>query len=198
MARPLATQRDIIVIGASAGGVEALSRLLAKLPATLPASILVVLHRAPEHPSHLVQVLARATKLTVAKAADGGMLQHGVCYLANTDQHLSLGPGPRLRLVANGFYRAHNIDSLFGSAAINAGARVIGVILSGILKDGAFGLRLIKDAGGTTLVQSPEEAAYDDMPLNALHLDRSVDFVGNLHELAAKIQDLTAAAAETT
>lgn len=193
MLQPGFGPHDIVVIGASAGGVEALRHLLGRLPGDLPASVLVVLHRSPEHVSHLAQILARATKLSVTMAKNGEPLKHGVCYLADTDQHLLVGPGLRARLVQDGFYRAHNIDALFCSSAINAGARVVGVVLSGILKDGAFGLRLIKDAGGVTLVQDPAEASYPDMPLNALQIDGTVDMVGTLEEIAARIRDLAGA-----
>lgn len=192
MTHPHSVHHDVVVIGASAGGVEALSHLLSKLPADLPACLLVVLHRPVQGLSHLVQILARATKLSVVLAKSGDPLTHGVCYLADPTQHLTLGVGGLVRILPNGFYRTHNIDALFCSTALNVGARAIGVVLSGMWKDGAFGLQLIKDAGGATLVQSPSDSICADMPSSAIEQAGSIDFVGSSDALAAKICELVA------
>jgi two-component system chemotaxis response regulator CheB len=98
-----------------------------------------------------------------------------------------LGPDLRVHLLPNGFYRAHNIDALFCSLARRAGSRTIGVVLSGLLKDGTLGLKAIKEAGGVALVQSPGEAAYPDMPRSAIEHNGDIDLVGPVGELAAEI-----------
>ena len=151
---------DIIAIGASAGGLAAISRLLAQLPADLPASVLVVLHRPPEQISSLREILTRKTCLHVVLARENEPLQHGTCYIGEPHRHLTLGPDSRLHLLADGFYRGHCIDALFCSLARHAGKRTIGVILSGALKDGSLGLKAIKEAGGSVMVRVRERPIF--------------------------------------
>lgn len=186
-----ASARDIVAIGASAGGIEAVSKLLRALPGDLPAAVIVVLHRSPEHRDHLLAVMQRATSLKVMPPRNGEMLRRGVCYVPFSDQHFTLGANGEIRVWPNGYYRAHNIDALFCSLAVNAPKRSIGVVLSGILMDGSFGLRMLKDAGGCALVQDPDEAGFSDMPLSALRNDGSIDFVGPVDALARRICELT-------
>jgi two-component system chemotaxis response regulator CheB len=166
-------QRDLIVVGASAGGVQALQRLVADLPPELPASVLVVLHMMSSGTSVLDSILGRAGELPVTKAVDGEPLERGHVYVAPPDHHLllrggsiHLSNGPR----ENGHRPA--VDPLFRSAARAYGSRVIGVVLSGTLDDGTDGLRLIKARGGATVVQDPDDATYGDMPRSA------IEFVG--------------------
>lgn len=161
--------RDIIVIGASADGVQMLQELVRPLPADLPAALFVVLHVGAGGALVLPSILSRAGKLPADLARDGEKVRHGRIYVAPADFHLLLGPrgvrvthGPR----ENGFRPA--IDPLFRSAARTYGGRVVGVVLSGMLDDGAFGLREIVDRGGVGLVQDPFEATYPDMPRAAL------------------------------
>lgn len=182
--------RDIIGVGASAGGVAALTQLLSGLPEDLPATVLVVLHRSPDNTSFLPDILRRSSKLKVSIAQDGDPLLHGRCYVGTTNNHLILGKDQRIHFVPDGFYRSHNIDVLFCSLARQAGTRSIGVILSGLLKDGAMGLKAIKEAGGRALVQCPEEAAYRDMPESAIALVGTVDYVGPISSLALEIRRL--------
>ncbi len=180
-------RRDVVAIGASAGGIESLCRLLEALPSNLPAIVLVAQHRPIHRESRLRQVLSRHSPLPVEVVHDKQELRHGVCYIGQPSRHLLIGPGLRSILLEDHFYRSHNIDALFNSLALHAGPRTIGVILSGLLKDGAQGLAAIKQAGGIALVQSPEEAAYGDMPRAALKLMGQVDLVGPLDALAAAI-----------
>jgi two-component system chemotaxis response regulator CheB len=152
------THPDIIAIGASAGGIDPICALLSRFPADLPAAVLVVLHRSPSRRSHLASVIRAHAHMRVRIAEDGAVLEPGICLVSPPDRHLTVTPGLHIQLAHDSFYRAHNIDVLFNSLARCAGPRCIGVILSGLLKDGALGLKAIKEAGGTTLVQSPSEA----------------------------------------
>jgi len=181
---------DIVAIGASAGGVEAVTKLLHALPRAFPACILVALHRSPFKISDLHHVLSRKTKLQVVVPQGGEQLRQGICFVGKPDRHITVGPDLRIHLLANTFYRAHNIDALFCSLARHAGARTIGVVLSGMLKDGTLGLKAIKDTGGIALVQSPEEAAYPEMPRSAIEHDGHVDLVGPVEVLAKEIINL--------
>lgn len=178
---------DIVAIGASADGVQAVASLLERFPHNLPASILVVVHRPVERVSHLHTILARHLKLHVVVPQEGQQLKRGFCFVSEPHQHLTIGPDLRVHLLPDSFYRGHNIDALFSSLARHAGTRTIGVILTGMRKDGALGLRAIKEAGGVALVQSPEEAAYAEMPHSAIETAGQVDLVAPIDALAREI-----------
>lgn len=162
-------KRDIIVIGASAGGVETLRELVKTLPVGLPASIFIVLHISSRSPSLLASILNRARKLPVVTASDGDEIEHSKIYVAPSDRHL-LVERDRVRVVRGPKENRHRpaIDPLFRSAASSFGSRVIGVVLSGTLDDGSAGLSSIKKCGGIAIVQDPNDALYPEMPLNAL------------------------------
>lgn len=162
-----------MVVGASAGGIEALRRLCAGLPPGLPAAVLVVLHVSPRSPSLLAEVLGRNAGLPVRAARDGEDILPGRVYVAPPDRHL-LVAGGRLSLTQGPRENWHRpaIDPLFRSAARLGGPRVAGIVLSGSLDDGTAGLAAVKACGGVAIVQTPEEALFPDMPLNAI---RSVD-----------------------
>jgi two-component system chemotaxis response regulator CheB len=166
-------QRDLIVVGASAGGVQALQRLVADLPAELPASVLIVLHTMSSGTSVLDSILGRAGELPVTRASDGERLERGHVYVASPDRHLLIR-GPQIHLSQGPRENGHRpaVDPLFRSAARAYGARTIGVVLSGTLDDGTDGLRLIKERGGATVCQDPEDATYGEMPRSA------IEFVG--------------------
>ncbi|MDX6210381.1 MAG: two-component system, chemotaxis family, protein-glutamate methylesterase/glutaminase [Frankiales bacterium] len=159
----------VVVMGASAGGVEALKLLVSGLPKDLPAAVLVVLHLAPGGPSVLPQILARHTDLAVVVAEDGQQLSPGTIYVGPPNRHLELHERT-VRLTQHPPQDHHrpSIDRLFVSAAESAGPRAIGVILSGCLDDGTLGLAAIVRNGGSALVQDPQTAAYPDMPASAL------------------------------
>jgi two-component system chemotaxis response regulator CheB len=182
--------KDIIVIGSSAGGVEALRRLCASLPVDLPAAVLVVQHLSPSARSVLPQLLARAGPLPAATPSDGDILQQGRIYVAGPDHHLLLRPGHML--VRRGPFENRTrpaVNPLFRSAAIAYGARVIGVVLTGLLDDGTDGLIAIKAVGGTSVVQDPEDAEWPSMPRNALKRDH-VDHAVKLDDMGALLSRL--------
>ncbi len=164
-----AGRRDLVVIGASAGGVETLKQVVADLPADLNAAVCVVLHIAPESPSALAEILRRSGPLPCHPAREGERLELGQIVVAPPDHHLviedrhvHLTLGPR----ENGHRPA--VDVLFRSAAAAGDGRVVGVVLSGTRDDGAAGLATIKANGGATIVQDPEDALYAGMPTSAL------------------------------
>ena len=164
-------KRDIIVIGGSAGSSAVLQRVMNELPQDLPASLFIATH-VPAHSSgHLAGVLDRAGPLAVSLAVDGQPIEKNHVYVAVPDRHLlivdgtmRLGDGPRENMTRPA------IDPLFRSAALSYGSRTVGVILSGMLNDGASGLWAIKSCGGTAIVQHPLDAEADQMPLAALEV----------------------------
>jgi two-component system chemotaxis response regulator CheB len=162
-------QRDVIVVGTSAGGVQALQALVAQLPPELPAAVLVVLHLMPQANSVLADILDRAGPLPASQARDGERLERGHVYVGPPDFHLLLR-GDAIHLSAGPRENGHRpaIDPLFRSAARSYGRRAIGVVLTGTLDDGTDGLRMIKERGGATVVQDPADAAYAEMPTSAV------------------------------
>lgn len=159
----------IVVVGASAGGVEALIGFVRGLPVDFGCPVLVVLHVAPEGASVLPSILARQTELTVVAASDRDELRPGQVYVAVPDRHLLVEDG-HLRLTRTPAENGHRpaIDPALRSAARGYGAGAIGVVLSGTRNDGTAGLASVKRAGGTALVQDPDEALYDGMPRSAV------------------------------
>jgi two-component system chemotaxis response regulator CheB len=155
--------RNIIVIGASAGGVEALRELVAGFPHELSASLFVVLHLSPTSPSVLPSILERAGRLPASVPADGEMISRGHIYVAPPDQHMLLA-GDQVRLTTGPRENGHRpaVDPLFRSAARTYDGRVVAVVLSGTLDDGAAGARLVKERGGMVFAQS--DALHPDMP----------------------------------
>lgn len=160
---------DIIVIGTSAGGLDALQRLVKGFPRDLPAAVFVVQHLSPHAPSILPIVLARAGDLPAEHPADGQKFAPGHIYVAPPGAHLLL-ERDHIRLAAGPRENRHcpAIDPLFRTAALAYGPRVIGVVLTGALDDGTAGLLAIKQRGGIAVVQDPDEAFNASMPANAL------------------------------
>lgn len=159
----------VVAIGGSAGGIDALLRLVADLPATLPVRLFVAVHVPAKAVSALPSILARAGRMPARHPLDGDPSEPGVLYVAPPDHHLLVKPG-RIRLAHGPRENGHRpaIDPLFRSAAAAYGARAIAVVLSGNLDDGAAGARAVAAAGGTVLVQDPADAPYPSMPLHAL------------------------------
>ena len=181
---------DIIVVGASAGGVEALSTLVSALPADLPAAVCIVLHIPPQATSMLPRILQRCTALTVVAARDHMRSEPGTIYVAPADHHMMVHTG-HLRVMRGPRENRHRpaVDPLFRSAALAYGPRVVGVVLTGALDDGTAGLQAIKSAGGVAIVQDPDEAWYPSMPLSALENVR-VDYRLPVAEIGAELARL--------
>jgi two-component system chemotaxis response regulator CheB len=181
---------DVIVIGASAGGVGTLATIIAGLPEDLPAAVFVVLHIPPHSRSLLPAILNRCGRLDASHADDGEPIRPGRIYIAPPDNHLliqngtaRLGHGPK----ENACRPA--VDTLFRSAARWYGPRVVGVVLSGSLDDGTAGLLAIKRRGGVTVAQDPGEALYESMPRSAIDND-AADHVLPATEIAPFLADL--------
>ena len=181
---------DIIVIGASAGGVDALTHLVSALPADLPAAVFVVLHIPPHGSSVLPTILNRHGALPAAHPDDGQEICSGNIYVAPPDHHLLIKAG-RIQVTRGPSENGHRpaVDPLFRSAARSAGSRVIGVILSGTLDDGTAGLLAIKQMGGLAVVQDPEEAAFAGMPRSAVN-SVPTDWIGPLAEIGPTLARL--------
>jgi two-component system, chemotaxis family, protein-glutamate methylesterase/glutaminase len=163
------THREVVAVGASAGGVEALRALAAALPGDLPASLLVVLHMPRTAPSALPRILNRCGPLPAVTASDGEPLRPGRIYVAPADRHLLLLED-RIRLSKGPSENGHRpaVDPMFRSVARAAGRRSVAVVLSGARDDGAFGAALVAAQGGVVLVQDPADALYGSMPRAAI------------------------------
>ncbi|MBD3884688.1 chemotaxis protein CheB [Phormidium tenue FACHB-886] len=178
---------DIIVIGASAGGIEALIKLISRLPSDLPAAIFIVVHFPSWSKSFMPKILNKEAKLYANHASDREAIEHGRIYIPLPDCHLlvkrgyvRLAEGPK----ENGFRPA--IDALFRTAANAYRQRVVGIVLSGALDDGTAGLMDIKRLGGVAVVQNPDEALFASMPQSAIeHV--AVDRVLPITEIAAEL-----------
>jgi two-component system, chemotaxis family, protein-glutamate methylesterase/glutaminase len=181
---------DLAVVGASAGGVEALLGLVGELPDDFSAALCVVLHVPPTGTSVLPRILSRGGKLEARHAVDGAELESGCVYVAPPDCHMLIAPG-RIRISRGPRENGHRpaIDPLFRTAAAAYGGAVAGIVLSGTMDDGAAGLRAVKKAGGTAFVQDPHDALYAAMPRNAMTLTPP-DHVLPVRELAWKLAEL--------
>lgn len=183
--------RDIMVVGTSAGGVEALTALMRGLPAGFPASLFVVCHVPTGARSALPEILSRAGTLLASHAVDGEPFHPGHIYVAPPDRHLLLGPDRRMRLARSARENRHRpaIDPLFRSAARHFGPRVVGVILSGSLSDGSAGMLAVRGAGGLAVVQDPDDALFAAMPRSAVDI-AGADHVVPIAALASLLVNL--------
>jgi two-component system, chemotaxis family, protein-glutamate methylesterase/glutaminase len=181
----LAGRIDAVVIGASAGGIEALSVLLPALAPGLLPPVFIVLHLPRDRPSVLAEIFTRKCAVPVREAEDKETVAPGTVYFAPNNYHLLVDHGPQLSLSADDpvHHSRPSIDVLFESAAEVYGGRLLGIILSGANEDGACGLAAIHDAGGVTVVQCPQSARSPNMALSALKL-RPADRVLPLEEIA--------------
>jgi two-component system chemotaxis response regulator CheB len=184
--------RDVIVVGASAGGIPAVIEVLSRLPADLPAFIGVVIHRGAASRSNWSHILGRKTTLRVVEPSDGESLIRGTVYIAPADCHMRF---EHERITLDGGPKEHStrpaVDPLFASAALAYGPRVVGVVLTGGGHDGTRGLLDITKAGGLSLAQKPSEAEHPSMPEYAIAYDHvraalTVDEIGDVLVLLAR------------
>jgi two-component system chemotaxis response regulator CheB len=187
---------DIVTIGASAGGVEALTRIVSRLPPDFPAACFVVLHIPSETTSVLPAILNRSGPLHASHPFDGERIEMSRIYVAPPDRHLLLKHG-FISLVNGPRENRHRpaIDPLFRTAARAYASRVTGVILTGAGDDGVAGLRAIKNRGGVAIVQDPAEAAIPELPRSALEFV-DVDHVVSIDELTLLLNEIVRRPAE--
>jgi two-component system, chemotaxis family, protein-glutamate methylesterase/glutaminase len=190
--------RDMFCLGASAGGLQAVIDILARLPDELPAVIALAMHRSPTFDSQLVALLSNKTSLPVMEPFDGDPISAGHVYVAPRDMHLTVS-GDRWRLVrgAKVHWTRPAVDPLFVTAAERFGHRCVGVLLSGGGGDGVAGLIAIKAKGGLSIAQNPAEAQHPSMPVRAIHGD-DVDAVLSTGEIAVALTALAHGAALPT
>jgi chemotaxis response regulator CheB len=186
----LASGPYFVAVGASgAAGLEDLKALLAALPASLPAVVIVVLHRPCDRLSHLREILSRASNMPVSIGRTDEAFRVGHCYVGEPDFHLALAEAGRMRLVEGAGHKHRNrtVDLLFESVATHARSRGVGVVLSGRLDDGSRGLAAIAHAGGATMVLGCRGVAQAGMPQSAASYEGSVDVTGSAEEIAFEI-----------
>ena len=182
--------RDLVVIGASAGGIEALQQLCRELPADLNAAVMVVMHTSSHTGGLLPKVLGRAGPLPAGHPENGEVIERGRIYVAPPDMHMIVEDG-RVRTVRGPRENRHRpaIDPTFRSAAVAHGRRVIGVVLTGMLDDGTAGLMVVRAHGGEAIVQNPQTAMFPSMPQNALDRVRGAH-VAELAEIPSLLAKL--------
>ena len=184
--------QQVVVVGTSAGGLEALIALIKQLPANFPAPILMVMHLSADvNGDFLLDALHKNGQLPCKHAEDQELLKAGQIYLARSDHHLMIGKKGEI-LVTKGAQENRSrpgIDPLFRSAAVAFTNRVIGVLLTGYLDDGTAGLMAIQRCGGICIVQDPEDASYPDMPRNALN-QVEVDYCLSIVEMGSVLVQL--------
>lgn len=191
--RNSAAQFKLVVVGTSAGGLNALKTLLSALPDDFPCPIAVVQHLSPDHSSQLVDILRRQMRLSVATAQNQQRMQSGHVYIAPPDHHLLVSNFGTLRLTQSPkiHFSRPAIDVLFESAAKNYGAEVIAILLTGSNTDGSQGMQAIHKAGGITIVQSPSSAESPRMPQSAIDTTK-IDWVLPLDDIAPRLAQLIA------
>ena len=182
---------DIIALAASAGGLTALSRVLAALPADFPAVIVVVQHLDPRHRSLMADILSRRTPLRVKQAEEGEQVAPATVYIAPPNRHLLINPDGTLSLSQSELvhFLRPSADLLFESVAASYRERAIAVVLTGTGSDGAMGVQAIKKMGGTVIAQDEASAEFFGMPSAAIH-SGSVDFVLPLDEIPTALVTL--------
>jgi two-component system, chemotaxis family, protein-glutamate methylesterase/glutaminase len=182
---------EVVALAASAGGLNALTRVLAELPAAFPAALVVVQHLDPRHRSLMAEILAKRTALVVKQAAEADQLRAGTAFVAPPNHHLLVNGGGRLSLTQTELvhFVRPSADLLFESTAAAYKEGAIAVVLSGSGHDGGMGVRAIKKMGGTVIVQDPKNAEFPGMPETALATG-CADFVLALDEIAGALQRL--------
>jgi two-component system chemotaxis response regulator CheB len=190
---------DVVALAASAGGLQALSRVLAGLPADFPAATVVVQHLDPRHRSLIADIFGRRTILKVKEAEEGDRLAAGVVYTAPPNRHLLVNRDGTLSLSQSELvhFVRPSADLLFESVAASYKDRSIGVVLSGTGTDGAMGLRAVKKMGGTVIVQDEKTSEFFGMPGAAIQTG-TADFILPLDEIPQALAMLVKGGAETS
>jgi len=170
----------LVVVGASAGGIEALSALVSALPSDLPAAVVIAQHLDPKRPSHLGEILARRSVLPVRTVVDREMLRAGVIYVVPSNRHVEI-TDHMVGLTAGATGSTPSVNLLFSSAASTFAEHLVAIVLSGTGSDGALGARIVHEAGGTVVIQNPETAAFPGMPRSLA--PTTVDLVADLEDI---------------
>lgn len=189
MARPISFSH-LVVVGSSAGGIDALSTLVSTLPADFPAPIVLAQHLDPNRPSHLADILGRRSTLPVQTAGEHEPLVAGMIYVVPANRQVEISDSEITLQEENVGRFKPSIDRLLSSAAEAYGERLIAVILSGTGSDGAAGARAVKKTGGTVIIQDPDTATYPGMPLSLA--PNTVDIVATLERMGSIMRDLIA------
>lgn len=186
---------DVVVLAASAGGLNALSQVVSGLPGDFPAGLLAVQHLDPRHRSLMAEILSQRTALKVREARNDDLVQPGVLYMAPPDRHLLINPNMKLMLAETELvhFVRPSADLLFESAATCCRERTLGVVLTGTGSDGNMGVRAIKKVGGTVMVEDPKTAEFSGMPEAAVRTG-CVDWVLPLDEIAGHLRRLVVSA----
>jgi len=187
---------EIVALAASAGGLKALTDVLAALPRDFPAALVVVQHLDPRHRSLMAEILGKRTSLLVRQAREGDTLEHGVAFIAPPNHHLLVNAGGRLSLSQTELvhFVRPSADLLFESTAAAYKERAIAVVLSGSGRDGAMGVKAIKKMGGTVIVQDEKTSEFFGMP-GAAQQTGLADFILPLAEIAPALRTLLEGAA---
>lgn len=182
---------EVVALAASAGGLNAITHVLATLPGDFPAALVVVQHLDPRHRSLMADILGRRTMIPVKEASEGDQLVAGRAYIAPPNRHLLVNPDRSLSLTQTQLvhFVRPSADLLFESTAASFKERAIAVVLSGSGQDGAMGVRAIKKMGGTVIVQDAKNAEFGGMPEAAVATGIA-DFVLALDEIAPALQKL--------
>ena len=182
---------DVVAMAASAGGLTALNKILAAMPADFPAAILVVQHLDPRHRSLMAEILSRRTPLKIQEAKEGDVLQPGTVYIAPPNRHLLVNADGTLSLTQSELvhFVRPSADLLFDSVAAVYKDRAIAVVLTGTGSDGAMGVQAIKKMGGTVVAQDEKSAEFSGMPVAAIHTG-NVDFILPLEEIPSALATL--------
>src|SRR5579875_978982 len=179
---------NLVVVGSSAGGIEALSMLVSTLPANFPSSIVIAQHLSPNYPSRLEEILSRYGPLPVKTVAEQETLQPGTIFVVPANRQIKIDDH-HVRVMAETEPRPKpSIDRLFSSAASWFKERLIAVVLSGTGSDGADGARIVHENGGTVIIQNPETAAFPGMPRSLA--PATVDLVANLEDIGGLLTQL--------
>jgi two-component system chemotaxis response regulator CheB len=182
---------DVVAVAASAGGLTAISRLLASLPASFPAAIVIVQHLDPRHRSLMAEILSRRTQLRVRQAQEGDQLQPATVYIAPPNRHLLVNPDGSLSLSQSELvhFVRPSADLLFESVAASYKDRAIAVVLTGTGSDGTMGVQAIKKMGGTVIAQDENTSEFFGMPSAAIQTGH-VDFILPLDEVSPALVTL--------